>query len=83
MVMIFQALNESLDAIRPFGLPGKPFPWKINPGRLSFIEITEFNMERVLGLSIAKLLKWASILCGFIPEKIENQNGEVLNVEEE
>ena len=81
--MILESLNESLDALRPFGLPGKPFPWKVNSTRLSYIEITEYNMERVLGLSIAKILKWASILCGFIPERIENMNGEPLAMDEE
>ncbi len=72
MRMIFDAFNESLDALRPFGLPGKPLPWKINAARLSYTAITEYNIERVLGLAIAKILKWGSFLCGFIPERIEN-----------
>lgn len=28
-------------------------------------------MEKVLGLAIARVLKWGSFLCGFIPERIE------------
>jgi hypothetical protein len=40
-------------------------------------------MERVLGLAIAKILKWGSFLCGFIPERIEAPNGELLNIDEE
>lgn len=70
--MVYEVMNESLDALRPYGLPGKPFPWKINAARLSYTDITKFNMDRVLGLAIAKILKWGSFLCGFIPEKIEN-----------
>jgi hypothetical protein len=31
MKMIYESFNEALDALRPFGLPGKPLPWKINP----------------------------------------------------
>ena len=72
MKMIYDSLCESLDSLRPFGLNGNTLPWKINPTRFSYTEITEFNMERVLGLSIAKILKWSSFLCGFIPERIEN-----------
>ncbi len=81
--MIFNAFNESLDALRPFGLPGKPFDWKVNASRLSFTPITNDNMERVLGLAIAKILKWGSFLCGFIPERVETPQGEILNIDEE
>lgn len=28
-------------------------------------------MEKILGLAIAKVLKWGSYLVGFIPERIE------------
>lgn len=28
-------------------------------------------MEKILGLAIARVLKWGSFLCGFIPERIE------------
>ena len=83
MRMIFEAMNESLDALRPFGLAGRTLPWKINSARLSYTEITEFNMERVLGLAIAKILKWGSFLCGFIPERIENPQGGALNIDDE
>jgi len=30
MRMIFEAFNEALDSMRPFGLRGKPLPWKLN-----------------------------------------------------
>lgn len=39
-------------------------------------------MDRVLGLGIAKILKWGSFLCGFIPERNPN-NGEALNIDDE
>lgn len=81
MKSIFEVLNESLDALRPFGLPGKPLPWKVNASRLSFTEINIINMDRVLGLAIAKVLKWGSFLCGFIPEKMDN--GEDGTIDEE
>ena len=70
--MLYDCFNESLDSLRPFGLGGKPLPWKIKANKLSYTEITPYNMERVLGLGIAKILKWSSFLCGFIPERIES-----------
>lgn len=40
-------------------------------------------MEKVLGLAIAKVLKWGNFLCGFIPEKIESPSGEIVNIDED
>ncbi len=81
--MIYDAFNEGLDSMRPFGLRGKPLPWKVNCNKLSSIEITNDNMERILGLAIAKVLKWGSFLCGFIPERIETPTGELISIDEE
>lgn len=40
-------------------------------------------MEKILGLAITKVLKWGSFLCGFIPERIETPNGEVINIDDD
>lgn len=40
-------------------------------------------MEKILGLTIAKVLKWGSFLCGFIPERIESPTGEIIQIDEE
>lgn len=63
--MIYDCFNEALDSMRPFGIRGKPLEWKVNSQKISQIEINQDNMERILGLSIAKVLKWGSFLCGF------------------
>ena len=81
--MIYDSFNEALDSMRPFGIRGKPLPWKTNSLKISSVQITEENMEKILGLAIAKVLKWGSFLCGFIPERIETPNGEVINIDEE
>ncbi|EAS03726.2 IQ calmodulin-binding motif protein, putative (macronuclear) [Tetrahymena thermophila SB210] len=83
MRMIFDCFNEALDSMRPFGLRGKPLPWKINSNKLSSIIITPDNIEKILGLAIAKVLKWGSFLCGFIPERIESPTGEIVQIEDE
>jgi hypothetical protein len=81
--MIYDSFNEALDAMRPYGLRGKPLPWKVNSSKLSFIMITTENIEKILGLAIAKVLKWGSFLCGFIPERIETPNGELISIDDE
>jgi hypothetical protein len=76
--MIIDSFNEALDSMRPFGIRGKPLPWKCNAARLSCILINDDNIEKVLGLAIAKVLKWGSFLCGFIPERFETPSGEII-----
>jgi hypothetical protein len=78
MKLVYDCFNEALDSMRPFGLRGKPLPWKINSNKLSSITITPDNIEKILGLAIAKVLKWGSFLCGFIPERIESPTGEII-----
>ena len=78
MRMTFDCFNEALDSMRPFGLRGKPLPWKMNSSKLSSIKINTDNIEKILGLAIAKVLKWGSSLCGFIPERIESPTGEII-----
>ncbi len=76
--MIFCCFNEALDSMRPYGLRGKSLPWKVNSNKISFIQLNSDNLERILGLAIAKVLKWGSFLCGFIPERIETPTGEII-----
>lgn len=33
--MIYEAFNESLDNMRPYGIRGKPMPWKVNNNKIS------------------------------------------------
>ena len=81
--MILEAFNESLDSMRPYGIRGKPYEWKVNCQKLSSVLITVDNMERILGLAIAKVLKWGSFLVGFIPERIETPTGELISIDED
>lgn len=29
--MIYEAFNEAINYVRPFGIRGQPYPWKSNP----------------------------------------------------
>ncbi|KRW98263.1 hypothetical protein PPERSA_02207 [Pseudocohnilembus persalinus] len=80
--MIFNSFNQSLNFMRPYGILGKPNFWETSQVRL-YKKVDQENIEKVLGLSIARVLKWASFLCGFIPEKIESPNGEQLEIDED
>lgn len=37
--MIYEAFNESLDNMRPFGVNGKPMPWKVNSQKINITKI--------------------------------------------
>ena len=85
--MIFDTFNESLNHFRPYGIKGKPLPWKVNPRKICGNLVKEiqfdkvfyfFLKKKVLNIAVARVLKWGSYLCGFIPEKIEAPNGDFI-----
>ena len=69
--MIFDCINELLDAFRPYGLSGQPFPWKVGSKARKSQAITEQNMNNVLEKIKEKALEWASYLCGYFGERDE------------
>jgi hypothetical protein len=71
MKMVFDCFNESLDAMRPYGLRGKPLLWKVNPLKISSLVINQENVYNILYLGMNRMLKWGTFLCGIIPEKNE------------
>lgn len=70
---IFDSFNEALDQLRPFGLKGRPSPWKPAVIQTNVRVVNEKNMEFVLNKAKDKLLEWSSNLCGFIHDKEESQ----------
>ncbi|CAD8150336.1 unnamed protein product [Paramecium pentaurelia] len=81
--MIYEAFNESINYIRPFGIRGQPYPWKSNPLKVYQSQTTKESIDKAMGFAIAKMLKWGSFLCGFIPEKIETPQGEIIVIEDD
>ena len=68
---IFDTFNEALDYSRPFGVKGRPLPWKVN--QLSIIikqrpfQIQRKNLQikdlyRVLMVAMKRVLGWSEIL---------------------
>ncbi|CAK82137.1 unnamed protein product (macronuclear) [Paramecium tetraurelia] len=81
--MVYEAFNEAINFVRPYGIRGQPYPWKSNPLKVYQNLTTPETIDRAMGFAIAKMLKWGSFLCGFIPEKIETPQGEIIVIEDD
>jgi len=82
--MIFDVLNESLDAERPGSQFGKALPWKDEAKHLKNLKQMkkpeEDNIEAydlTFGVAIARIIQWGSCLCGFLPDTVELENTEI------
>jgi hypothetical protein len=50
--MIYEAFNEALNFIRPYGVRGQPYPWMSNPLKV-YSHITDaFNIEKAMVIHI-------------------------------
>jgi len=63
---IFDAINEALNLIRPYGLDGEPMPWDNQP-RILFRSVTD---EKIIIDNVrAMILEWASFNVGTLPKQ--------------
>lgn len=67
---IFDAVNEAMNSVRPYGIEGEPMPWSSRPRKNVYVGI-EDNIEsvhRCLGKVLQqvkhKVLCWASYYAG-------------------
>eukprot|EP01017_Pseudomicrothorax_dubius_P007090 TRINITY_DN12144_c0_g1_i14.p1 TRINITY_DN12144_c0_g1~~TRINITY_DN12144_c0_g1_i14.p1 ORF type:complete len:311 (-),score=87.77 TRINITY_DN12144_c0_g1_i14:157-1089(-) len=81
--LIFDALNEILDEFRPFGLKGKPAPWRNSSRKVFFKRITVETALDVLDKAKERVVEWASSMCGFIHDKDDNLLGRDLHLDED
>jgi hypothetical protein len=64
---LFDSLNEFLDHERPYGIWGKPFPWK---NTSSFPrDYDEAMREEKLRSSMDKVIEQCSYVCGLLVDK--------------
>lgn len=70
---LFDALNEMLDHERPYGIWGKPFPWK----KVISIDRKWSKEEELLKLkkSMEKTIESCSYLCGILVDKEDSLFG--------
>jgi len=81
--MILDCFNEALDYIRPYGIKGKPLSWLTNSSNISFQMVLSCNIDKVCSFAISRILNWGTYLCGFLPQQLEEETGEYVQIEQE
>lgn len=64
---IFDAINEALDGMRPYGLKGPPLPWSNQNKILTFKYGKEETFNFLIKKVNDKVKDWSSIQAGIIP----------------
>ena len=64
--VIFDAVNEALDGLRPYGLKGPPLPWSKNSKTLTFKFGKEETLDYLLQKVKFKVLEWSNMNAGLI-----------------
>ncbi|CAD8053083.1 unnamed protein product [Paramecium primaurelia] len=80
---IFDALNESLDYHRPYGMAGQPYSWKSDAARLQFRQKTINDMPNIIKSSLDKVLEWCHYLVGFLIDKEDCPYPKILMFDQE
>ena len=62
--MIFDAVNESLDGLRPYGLKGPPLPWSKQQRTLIYKNCDLSQIPRILESVQKKVVSWAKTYAG-------------------
>ncbi|CAD8114577.1 unnamed protein product [Paramecium primaurelia] len=76
---IFDAFNEALDYHRPFGIKGRPLPWRKN---VIFRQVS--SVEDTLEKSALRVVQWAETLSGILlPQGSQVDNDILPQVREE
>ena len=61
---IFDAVNEALNMVRPYGRMGEPMPWSIRARKNFFPFASEKDLERVLDSVKKCIIGWTEIRAG-------------------
>jgi len=67
---IFDAVNESLNMVRPYGKFGEPMPWSSRPRKNFFPYANENDLEGVLKTVKKCILEWADIKAGQVSSNV-------------
>lgn len=67
---IFDAVNEGLNLVRPYGRLGEPMPWSMRARKNFFPYANENDLEKVLDNVKKCILEWANIQAGQISHNI-------------
>ena len=67
---IFDAVNEALNSVRPYGKLGEPMPWSNRPRKNFFPYASESDLEGILENVKKCILEWANIRAGQISANV-------------
>ena len=67
---IFDAVNEALNSVRPYGKLGEPMPWSNRPRKNFFPYASESDLEGILDNVKKCILEWANIRAGQISANV-------------
>ena len=63
---IFDAVNEAMDGLRPYGLKGPPLPWSNQPKTLTFKFGKPETLDLLLQKVKLKMMEWSSANAGML-----------------
>ena len=63
---IFDAVNEALNSVRPYGKLGEPMPWSMRARKNFFPYASEKDLEGILQTVKNCILEWANVKAGQI-----------------
>jgi hypothetical protein len=63
---VFDAINEALNLVRPYGSKGEPMPWSSAPRRSFFVYADEEHLEKILKGVKINVYAWATTRAGQI-----------------
>ena len=67
---IFDAVNEGLNSVRPYGRLGEPMPWSNRARKNFFPYADEKDLERILDVVKTTVLSWADIKAGQVSSNV-------------
>ena len=63
---VFDAINEALNMVRPYGSKGEPMPWSSIPRRSFFVYADEDHLDKILAGVKESVEEWANTKAGQI-----------------
>ena len=57
---LFDAINEAMKSLRPYGKQGEPLPWSLQLRKQSFIYVNGQSLDSILSRVQSQITQWAS-----------------------
>ena len=57
---LFDAINEAMKGLRPYGKSGEPLPWSLQVRKQSFVYVSAQSLDTILAQVQSQVTQWAS-----------------------